>query len=87
MAKSIDKSSKKSTSNTFTESESHSINLKPNNGKEIVNVIKDLNPNKAPGHDDIPTKLVKAAAHSLSPFLTSILIHIWRVVTIRMNLE
>ena len=37
-----------------------------------MNIIKDLNPNQAPGYDDIPTKLTKAAAHLLSPFLSSI---------------
>ena len=35
-----------------------------------MNIIKDINPNKA-GYDDTPTKLIKAAAHLLSPFLTS----------------
>ena len=35
-----------------------------------MNIIKDLTPDKAPGYDDIPTKLIKAAAHSLSPCLT-----------------
>ena len=33
-----------------------------------MNIVKDLNPNKAPG----PPKLIKAAAHSLSLFLSSI---------------
>ena len=51
---------------------SHSIYFEPMNDEEIVNIIKDLNPNKPPGYDDIPTKLIKAAAHSLSPFLSSI---------------
>ena len=37
-----------------------------------MNTIKDLNPNKAPGYDDIPTKLIKAATHSLSPFVSGI---------------
>ena len=37
-----------------------------------MNIIKDLNSNKAPGYDDLPTKLIKAAAHSLSPFLSRI---------------
>ena len=37
-----------------------------------MNIIKDQNPNKTPGYDDIPIKLIKAAAHSLSPFLSSI---------------
>ena len=51
---------------------SHSIYFEPTNDEEIVNIIKDLNSNKAPGYDDKPTKLTKAAAHSLSPFLSSI---------------
>ena len=51
---------------------SHSIYFEPTNDEEIVNIIKDLNPNKAPGYNDILTKLNKAATHSLSPFLSSI---------------
>ena len=35
-------------------------------------ITKYLNLNKAPGYDDIPTRHIKAAAHSLSPFLSSI---------------
>ena len=50
---------------------SRSIDFEPTNGEEILNIINDLNPNKAPGYDDIPTKLIKAAAHSLPPFLNS----------------
>ena len=73
MAKSIDKSSIKANSLSFYGKRvSHSIYFEPTNDEVIVNIIKDLNPNKAPGYDDIPTKLVKAAAHSLSPFLSSI---------------
>ena len=37
-----------------------------------MNIIKNLNPNKALEYEDIPTKLIKVAAHSLPPFLTSI---------------
>ena len=37
-----------------------------------MNIIKDLNLSKAPGYDDLATKLIKASAHSLSPFLSSI---------------
>ena len=73
MAKSIDKSSIKANSQSFyAKRVSHSIYFEPTNNEEIVNFIKDLNPNKAPGHDDIPTKLIKAAAHTLSPFLSGI---------------
>ena len=46
--------------------------FKPTDDEEIVIIIKDLNPNKSAWHDVIPTKLIKAAAHSLSPFLSSI---------------
>ena len=73
MVKSIDKSSTKANSQSFYGKRvSHPIYFKPTNDEEIVNIIKNLNPNKAPGYDDIPTKLIKAAAHSLSPFLSSI---------------
>ena len=73
MAKSIDKSSIKAKSQSFYgKLVSHSIYFEPTNDEEIVNIIKDLNPNKAPGYDDLSTKLIKAAAHSLSPFLSSI---------------
>ena len=73
MAKSIDKSSIKATSQSFYGKRvSHSIYFEPTNDEDVVNIKKDLNPNKALGYDDIPTKLIKAAAHSLSPFLSSI---------------
>ena len=73
MAKSIDKFSLKANLQSFYgKLVSHSIYFEPTNDEEIVNIIKDLNPNKAPGYDDIPTKLIKAAAHSLSRFLFSI---------------
>ena len=86
MVKSIDKSSTKANSQCFYGKRvSHPIYFKPTNDEEIVNIIKDLNPNKASGYDDIPTKLIKAAAHSLSPFL--FLIYVWRVVIIRMDLK
>ena len=72
-AKFIDKSSIKANSQSFCGKRvSHSIYFEPTNDEEIVNIIKDLNPNKAPGYYDIPTKFIKAAAHSLSPFLSSI---------------
>ena len=73
MAKSIDKSSINANSQSFYGKRvSHSICFEPTNHEEIVNIIKDLNPNNATGYDDIPTKLIKAAAHSLFPFLSSI---------------
>ena len=73
MAKSIDKSSINANSQSFYRKRvSHSIYFEPTNDEEIVNIIKDLNPNKEPGYNDIPTKLIKAAAHSLSPFLSTI---------------
>ena len=73
MAKSIDKSSIKANSQSFYGKRvSYSIYFEPTNDEEIVNITKDLNSNKAPGYDDIPTKLIKAAAHSLSPFLSCI---------------
>ena len=51
---------------------SNSIFLEPTNCDEIINIIDGLNPNKASGYDDIPTKLIKAAKHSLAPILTNI---------------
>ena len=73
MAKSMDKSSIKANSQSFYGKRvSHSLYFEPTNDEEIVKIIKDLNPNKASGYDDIPTKLIKAVAHSLSPFLSSI---------------
>ena len=59
MAKSTDKSSIKANSQFFYGKQvSHSIYFEPTNDEEIVNVIKDLNPNKASVYDDIPTKLI-----------------------------
>ena len=50
MAKSIDKSSIKGDSHSFHGKRvSHSIYFEPTNDEEIVNIITDLNPNKAPG--------------------------------------
>ena len=73
MAKSIDKSSTRATSQSFyLKRVSHSIYFEPISGEEIVNIIKSLNLNKTPGYVDIPKKLIKATAHSLSPFLSSI---------------
>ena len=87
-AKSIDKSSIKAALQSFYGKRvSHSIYFEPIYDEKIVNIIKDLNPNKAPEYDDIPTKLIKAATHSLSPFYLAFLIHVWRVVNIRMNLK
>ena len=90
MTKSIDKSSIKANLQSFYGKRvSHSIYFEPTNDEEVVNIIKDVNFNKAPGYDDIPTKLIKAAAHSLSSFLSTVvfLIHVWRVVIIRMDLK
>ena len=54
MAKSIDKSSIKANSQSFYGKRvSHSIYFEPTNDEEIVNILKQLNPNKAPGYDDI----------------------------------
>ena len=73
MTKSIDKSSiKANLLSIYGKLVSHSIYFEPTYDEEIVNIMKGLNPNKAPGHHDIPTKLIKEAAHKLSPFLTSI---------------
>ena len=50
MTKSIDKSLIEVNSQSFYEKRvSHFIYFEPTNDEEIVNIIKDLNPNKAPG--------------------------------------
>ena len=52
MAKSIDKSSIKATLQSFYGKRvSHSIYFELTNDEEIVNILKRLNPNKAPGYD------------------------------------
>ena len=40
---------------------------------EIIEVISRLNPNKAFGVGDIPTKLITAAKYILTPYLTEII--------------
>ena len=73
MAESIDKFSTKATSQSFYGKQvSHSIYFELTNNEEIADIIKNLNFKKAPGCGNIPTKLIKASAHLLSPFLTSI---------------
>ena len=55
MAKSIGKSSIKAALQCFYGKRvAHSIYFEPTNNETIENMIKDLNPNKAPGYDDIP---------------------------------
>ena len=46
--------------------------LEPTNIDVIINIINELNSNKSTGHEGIPAKLIKAAKHSISPFLANI---------------
>ena len=39
---------------------------------EILDIINNLNSNKAPGYDDIPTNLIKAVKFSFTPILNTI---------------
>ena len=50
----------------------NSIFLNPTDEYEVISIINKFKPNKASGIDDIPTKLIKAAKHILSPYLTII---------------
>ena len=50
----------------------NSTYLEPINIDETTDSINESNPNKSIGHDGIPTKLIKAAKHLLSPFLANI---------------
>ena len=50
----------------------NSIYIEDASEDEILDIINNLNPNKAPGYDDIPTKLIKAAKFSLAPLLNTI---------------
>ena len=43
---------------------------------KIVGIINNLNPNKAPGVDIIPTLLIKAAKYVLAPYLIKCLIRV-----------
>ena len=45
----------------------NSLYLEPTDVYEVTDIISSLNPHKSPGVDDIPTKLIKAAKHVLSP--------------------
>ena len=48
----------------------NSFYLEPISENEVLEIITGLNPNKAPGVDEIPTKLIKAAKYVLAPYLT-----------------
>ena len=51
----------------------NSLYLEPTNVYEVADIISSLNPHKSPGVDDIPTKLIKAAKHVLSPYLSKLI--------------
>ena len=48
----------------------NSLYLEPTDEYEVTDIISSLNPHKSPGVDDIPTKLIKAAKHVLSAYLS-----------------
>ena len=50
----------------------NSIYIEEVSKDEILDIIDNLNPNKALGYNDIPTKLIKAAKFSLAPILNII---------------
>ena len=63
-----DKPSKNVSSVHFYGRVINSIYIEDASEDEILDIINNLNPNKAaPGYDDIPTKLIKAAKFSLAP--------------------
>ena len=43
------------------------------NKSEIEEIIAKFSPNKAPGYEDIPIKLLKFAIHIISPYLTKMI--------------
>ena len=53
----------------------NSIYLDSTCKSEILEIIGYLNPNKVPGIDEVPTKLIKAAKYSLVAYLTKIFNH------------
>ena len=90
MTKSIDKFSIKANSQSFYGKRvSHSIYFEPTNDEEIVNIIKDLNSNKAPGmiiYLSLQNLLRQLHTRYLLFYLV-FLIRVWRVVIIRMDLK
>ena len=51
----------------------NSLYLEPTDVYEITDIISSLNPHKSPSVDDIPTKLIKASKHVLSPYLSKLI--------------
>ena len=56
----------------FGQRVSNTFYLKPTYIDETINIINELNSNTSTGHDGIPAKLIKAAKHSISPFIANI---------------
>ena len=74
MAKNITIKSKQPFSNYFCGKRvRNSIYFNPTDEYEIIGIISSLNPNKASGVDDIPTKLIIAAKYILALYLTEII--------------
>ena len=88
MAKSIDKSSIKATLQSFYGKQvSHSIYFEAPYNEEIVNIIKDLNPNNHMGMMLYLQNLLRQLHTRYLLFYLVFLIHVWRVVIIRMDLK
>ena len=51
----------------------NSLYLEPSDVYEVTDIISSSNPHKSMGVDDIPTKLIKAAKHVLSPYLSKLI--------------
>ena len=50
-----------------------SLYLEPTDVYEVTDIVSGLNPHKSSGVDDIPTKLIKAAKHVLSPYISKLI--------------
>ena len=73
MAEANDKPSKNlSSMHFYGQRDINSMYIEDAHEDEILDIINNLNPNKAPGYDDIPTKLIKTATFSLAPILKTI---------------
>ena len=74
MAKNITIKSNQPFSNSFCGKRvRNSTYFNPTDEYEIIGIISRLNPNKASGVDDIPTKLIIATKYVLAPYLTEII--------------
>ena len=51
----------------------NSLYLEPTDVYEVTDITSSLNPDKSTGVDGIPTQLIKAAKHVLSPYLLKLI--------------